>query len=221
MSIKVAFHWAAEMGLIAESPLRKLKDGKVPVRLTYITPEQEQRMIELAHPRFAVALKICIRCGFRPNEFCRLTAAHLEKTEQGLIVRYKIAESKTGKQTGKPRVVYARDPEIVALFLDAAEAHPVGSLFRCMRHDAWNPGSLNRAFQRVRILAEASGIEFPLGVSIYSTRHTFAKRTLGGYWTGKPTNVETLARLMGNSPVVARKYAEWCDGYCDPLWAAV
>ena len=56
---------------------------------------------------------------------------------------------------------------------------------------------------------------------MYATRHTYAKRTLQGYWTGKATNIETLARLMGNSPQVCREhYLQWSEIDNDPLWEA-
>ena len=47
---------------------------------------------------------------------------------------------------------------------------------------------------------------------MYACRHTYAKRTLQGYWTGKPTTVEVLAKLMGNSPEICwRHYVQWCE----------
>jgi hypothetical protein len=56
----------------------------------------------------------------------------------------------------------------------------------------------------------------------YTCRHTFAKRTLSGYYTGKPVSIEVLAGLMGNTPKVCwDHYAQWADDYNDPLWAAL
>lgn len=53
-------------------------------------------------------------------------------------------------------------------------------------------------------------------------RHTFAKRTLSGYYTGKPVTIEVLAGLMGNTPKVCwDHYAAWADQYNDPLWEAL
>lgn len=36
--------------------------------------------------------------------------------------------------------------------------------------------------------------------------YTFAKRVLQGYWSGKSTNIEMLAKLMSNSPQVCRDH---------------
>jgi hypothetical protein len=56
---------------------------------------------------------------------------------------------------------------------------------------------------------------------MYSCRHTYAKRTLQGYWSGKATNIETLAQLMGNSAqVCCEHYLQWCESYTEPLWEA-
>ena len=56
----------------------------------------------------------------------------------------------------------------------------------------------------------------------YTCRHTFAKRTLSGYYTGKLVTIEVLAGLMGNTPAVCwRHYAQWADQYNDPLWEAL
>ena len=57
---------------------------------------------------------------------------------------------------------------------------------------------------------------------MYTCRHTFAKRTLSGYYTGQPVTIEVLAGLMGNTPKVCwEHYAQWADQYNDPLWAAL
>ena len=67
-----------------------------------------------------------------------------------------------------------------------------------------------------------AGIELDADACMYSCRHTFAKRTLGGYWTGQPKTIEQLAGLMGNTRKVASEtYGEWCDSYQEPLWDAL
>ena len=56
---------------------------------------------------------------------------------------------------------------------------------------------------------------------MYSCRHN-AKRILSGYWSGKQTNIETLAILMGNSPQVCRDhYLQWCEHFAEPVWEAL
>ena len=56
---------------------------------------------------------------------------------------------------------------------------------------------------------------------MYTCRHTFAKRILGGYW-GKPVALEVLAGLMGNTrQVYWSHYGQWYDDYLDPPWDAI
>ena len=65
------------------------------------------------------------------------------------------------------------------------------------------------------------GVPIPSDAVIYSARHTFAKRMLGGFW-GKQVSLEILAGLMGNSPKVCwEHYAKWSALYVSPFWEAV
>jgi hypothetical protein len=68
----------------------------------------------------------------------------------------------------------------------------------------------------------ANGIQFDADDCLYTTRHTYAKRILGGYWTNKPASIEQLASLMGNSRQICwEHYSQWCDKYSEPLWEAL
>ena len=61
---------------------------------------------------------------------------------------------------------------------------------------------------------------FDLDLCMYSTRHTYAKRMLQGYWTGKPVPIEILAQLMGNSVQICRDhYLKWTESMNEALWA--
>ena len=76
-------------------------------------------------------------------------------------------------------------------------------------------------FNRLLAKVQATGMEFDEDICLYTLRHTFAKRTLSGHWhDGKPTTIEHLAALMGNTAEVCRKYAAWCPAYTDPIWAS-
>ena len=88
-----------------------------------------------------------------------------------------------------------------------------------MNGKPWQANNFRRRFVELRHRLEAKGMEFDADCCMYSCRHTYAKRTLQGYWTGKPTNIETLAKLMGNTPQVCREhYLQWCESYNEVLW---
>ena len=68
---------------------------------------------------------------------------------------------------------------------------------------------------------QEKGITLDSDACMYSCRHTYAKRTLEGYWTGKPTSIHTLARLMGNSVKVCMDhYLQWSAADNEMLWGA-
>jgi hypothetical protein len=90
------------------------------------------------------------------------------------------------------------------------------------RDQPWKADNLTVAFTRLRRRVErVEGIQFDADACMNTCRHTYAKRTLQGYWTGKPTTTETLARLMGNTPQVCwEHYVQWCEAYNTALWEA-
>ncbi len=97
-----------------------------------------------------------------------------------------------------------------------------GPLFRDRRGKPWRYDNMKERFARLRKKLQAKGVPIKDEDVIYSARHTFAKRQLGGFWTGKPTSLAILAGLMGNSPEVCwRHYGQWCESYQEPLRAAV
>ena len=99
------------------------------------------------------------------------------------------------------------------------EQHRDGPLFRNSDGAPWTRQNLSQRFRFLKYRLEKRGIEFDSDCCIYSCRHTYAKRTLEGYWTGRPCNIETLARLMGNSPQVCRDhYLQWSTVDSEFLW---
>jgi integrase len=169
-----------------------------------------------------VAIRALIRTGARyGSEFCQLTAHHVEETPKGMIWRFGSDEHKTGAKTAKPRLIYVA-PEIAEIVRQLVKRHRRGErLFRNCRGKPWNPKALRVSFERLRTKLKNAGTEFDDDACLYTCRHTFAKRTLTGYWTNKPCTLEYLAKLMGNTRAVCEKYAEWCPAYTDPLWDAI
>ena len=217
-SIMRAINWAMDRSIIPSNPLRGYKVGNAKRRTTYFSPEQEKALIEHAHPAFAVALRVLIRTGCRPGcEFAAVTARHVEETPSGQVWRFCAEESKTRR----PRIVYV-PIEIADIVRELVKRHPAGPYFRNAAGEPWDLHCLRNNWKRVAKRAEKAGIVLPPGSCVYSCRHTFAKRTLGGFWTGKPATIEQVAGLMGNTRQVCWDYyAQWCDAYVDPLWDAV
>ena len=220
-ALKRALNWAArEARIIKANPIRGFKVSTGRKRLIVFTATQERAMYAAARPALATAIRVSIRTGARyGSEFVRLTAAHVEETDRGMIWRFSPDEAKTGKL----RTIYVA-PEIAEIVRPLVRRYPQGPLFRNSRGKPWTIRALRCAFLRLRQRLDKSANaaeRLPAGASLYGCRHTFAKRTLGGFWTGQPSTIEVLAGLMGNSRQIAwEHYGKWCESYTDPLWAA-
>jgi hypothetical protein len=217
-AVKRALNYAKDAGLIAKNPIRGYRTPRPVSRVTYITPEQEKACYEHARRALAMAIRVCIRTGARPgSEFAALTAKHV-KIEDGRM-EWKFAAEEI--KTRRPRVIRIRDPHIIQIVKEAVKRHPTGPLFRNAAGKPWRRESLSLGFRLLKRRLRKHGIEMDDDACMYSCRHTYAKRILQGYWNQKPTNIETLARLMGNSPQVCREhYLQWSEIDNDPLWDA-
>jgi hypothetical protein len=211
-------NYGVEAGVISKSPIYGYKAAKSNVRKTYLTVEQEAACYKYAKADLAMAIRVCIRTGARFGcEFSKLTAKHVKKTDKGMEWRFSAEESKTRKL----RVIRISDPEIIAIVDAQIAKHARGPIFRNSRGNAWKRNSLSQRFNKLKHRLARHGIHLDDDACMYSCRHTYAKRTLAGHWTGKPTNIETLSQLMGNSRDVCwEHYAEWCETYSDPIWAS-
>lgn len=215
-AVKRALNYGVESGMIAANPIKGYKTPKQNARITYLTPEQETALIEAANPALAIAIKVLIRTGARPGcEFARLTAQHVEDHGDRMEWVFQPSESKTKSR----RIIRITDPEIVAIVRQQIEQFPNDELFRNNAGTAWTRENLSEKFRDLKNRLIEQDHEFDDDACLYSCRHTYAKRVLQGYWSGKPTNIETLARLMGNSPEVCHThYLQWSDSYAEPLW---
>jgi integrase len=220
-ALKRALNFAVERRLIPENPLSAYKVGKSRGRITYFTPEQEEAMLRYAAPALATALQVCIRTGLRYGaEFCKLEAKQI--VDLGDRMEWRVIPKKT-KTSKKFRLVLVKDPAILALTRAQMQKHPEGPIFRNESGNPWIADNLTVSCTRLRRrVTRREGIQFDPDACMNTCRHTFAKRTLEGYWTSKPTTIETLARLMGNTPQVCwDHYCQWSEAYIQPLWEAV
>jgi integrase len=217
-AVKRALNYAVECQLLESNPIKGYSTPKQNARVTYITPEQEKALCDAAKPELAMAIKVCIRTGARPGcEFAILTAKHVADHGEKMEWTFRPDESKTGTL----RIIYITDPEIIKIVRQQIKRFPTGPIFRNGSDAAWTHGNLGERFRVVRNRLKKQGIDFDDDCVMYSCRHTYAKRILQGFWSGKTTNIETLAKLMGNTPEVCRDhYLQWCEHYSEPLWAS-
>ena len=124
---------------------------------------------------------------------------------------FKAEESKNKKL----RIIRITDSEIIRLVSERLPGN--GPLFRNQDGKPWTRDMLSQNFRRAK--ARIKGLDED--ACMYSCRHTYAKRTLEGYWSGKPTSIKTLARLMGNTvQVCIDHYLRFSEADNEGLWGA-
>ncbi len=214
-AVKRALNFAVERKVILQNPIRGYKLPKSTSRITYLTPEQQSLMIAAAGSAFGLALKVCIRTGARFGcEFAALSDRHVRDHGDRMEWVFKPAESKTKRQ----RIVRIADPEIVQL---VRERMGHGAIFRNKNGEPWTRRMLSQNFRRARAKVEKQGVRLDADACMYACRHTYAKRTLEGYWTGKPASIKTLARLMGNTvQVCIDHYLQFSEADNEMLWGS-
>jgi integrase len=220
-AVRRAMNYAREMKLIPENPIKGIKIPKANARITYLTPEQERAIAENTYKAFAILVYVCIRTGGRPiSEVCAVTAKHVEEPPHGQIWRFRPKQHKTGHQTNADRLVFL-PADVAEMVRGLAKRYPSGPLFRNRSGNPWTHSAAKTAFDRVRSKLADKGIKLDPDACLYSTRHTFAKRMLGGYW-GEPVTLAVLAGLMNDRPDTCFKhYAKWSEEYTSPLFKAV
>jgi integrase len=147
-AVKRAFNWAADEGLVGESPVKKVKKPAVRARDRFLT-RAERREIAESYPEgdpfrdFLFALE---QTGCRPGEVAAVTSAHAD-LDLGVWV---FAEHKTAKKTGEDRVVVLT-PAMVDLTRRLLAGVPEGTpLFRNEDGRPWSSNAIRSRFRRVR-----------------------------------------------------------------------
>lgn len=216
-ALRRAMNYAVDARLLSVNPIKGIKVPQDNVRNTYISPELEQAMYASCWKPLANIIRVLIRTGARYGvELLRLTAAHVHESARGMEWRFSADESKNREE----RVIRITDQQVIAIMRGLMEKYPKGPLFRNRKGKPMTANNLRSSFKQLLTRLRKKGIEIPDNTCPYSCRHTYAKRTLQGYWTGKPTSIENLAKLMGNSPKICFKhYGRWSPDN-EHLWDA-
>jgi integrase len=178
-----AFNWGERSRLVGRNPLLGLRK---PPRMSrgakaLITPEEFDRLLRAATPRFRLVLRVLQGTGARPGEAASITAENFD-AEAGVV---RLAEHKTA-HLGKSRTVYLT-AELVELLRQQRERYPTGALLRNRRGLPWTGWSLYKAMKATR---ERAGV--PQAIC-YAARHTFATDALAN---GVPDSL--VAELVGH-----------------------
>jgi integrase len=206
-SLNAAMNWAVRSGLIPKNPVADIEKPAATSRGTDALIGQNAEEVETNHRRILAAAPAAYRpfiqalkdTGARPSELAAATAADFD-ADLGAFVfkkegsRRKERFSHKTATKGKDRVIMLTGPTLETVKA-LVKQHPTGPLFRRRR------GGMLKQFHYVGLFTR---IQKKLGwdeVSCYSYRHTFATEMLKA-----GMDVDTLAHLMGNSPVVIRQH---------------
>lgn len=219
-TLKRAFNYCVEAGVIPHNPIKGFKAGKPGTRRSNITTDQEEAILKVSNKAFAEAIRILIRTGARYGcEFAVLTGD--EVIDHGERMEWFWPDGT--KVNSKERRILITDDWVIEIVRRQMARYKSGPLFRNSRGNPWNKESLSSAFERIRDGKRLAKLDVSLkGLVLYSCRHTYAKRTLEGHWTGRKTNIETLCKLMGNTfEVCWEHYAQWDSTRTEHFWQVV
>jgi integrase len=239
-TVKALFNYATDrsedgLGIIESSPIAKLNTGRQRVRgksrVGVFSADQEAAILRNADPRgiypqFAIAFRVLLATGVRPEEFCSLTAADVRRDSNGQA--YWWVRHKNIRKTGSKRRVYLT-PEAQKITAEQVAKYPAGPIFRNSWDQPWDRDGLYQAFRRVTSRKECVALgldDHEVGKRtdgkkkneyvfvIYTCRHTFAHRHLTGFYKradGTPIVLSygEVAELMGNTAAeVERTYGK-------------
>jgi integrase len=204
-SITAAMNWAVRGGLIPKNPVAGIeKPGSnsrgadaLIGRNTEEIERNHQRVLKAAPAAYRPFIQALKDTGARPGELANATADDFDE-DLGAFVFKK--EGSCGKDRfthknatkGKDRVIVLTGQTLETV-KELVKQHSTGPVFRRKR------GGVLKRFHYVSLFTRIQKKLNWTTVTCYSYRHTFATEMLKA-----GMDVDTLAHLMGNSPVVIR-----------------
>jgi integrase len=195
-ALKRAFSWAEEQGLIADSPVRKLKKPKGRRRERIVTEAERQEILGgIRDKRFREFVRAMQETGCRPGEVAKVTGDDVD-LDRGLWI---LGRHKTEEKTGAARVVYLT-PAMVELSRKLMAEQPEGPLFRGWANKPYSVTAIRQRFMRLR-----KKLPHLKGVVAYCYRSTFCTDALE-----KGVGVAQVAELLGHksTDMVMRHYSK-------------
>ena len=195
IALKRAFNWADQQEVLTPNPLRNVQKPPATRRTRIVTPaEREEILAAVPDRNFKEFLTALYLTGCRPSEVSRVTAANVN-LDLGVWV---FEQHKTGKKTGKPRVIYL-SPDMLEMSRRLVAERPAGPLFPSRKFG--RPFSKNAI--RIRFRRLRAKLPHLKGVVAYAYRHSYASEALE-----HGVGIAQVAELLGHTDtrMVSRHY---------------
>lgn len=153
--------WGVSNGILERPWLGKIPKPSQNVRTRIPTADETATLLKRAHKRFRLIYTALRLSGARPGELCRAQVADYDTTK-GCIT---LIQHKTGRKTGKPRVIVV-GTKFARLLKLAIGKRTSGPIFRSPRGSAWTVNNLSQTYSRLR---DAAGLDSEL--VLYCARH--------------------------------------------------
>ena len=197
-AVKRVYHWAVGEGYLDFTPLSGLRKPPSQRREVVLTTEQRGAILStVTDRRFRDYLTLIQETGARPQEIRTVEARHVHPEQHVWI--FPASEHKTGKKTGRARVVYLT-PTAWEITKRLVALYPEGPLCRNKFDRPWTCNSIRCRFRRLR---KTLGSKVPADLCAYHFRHTYATNALE-----QGVDPVTLAELMGHrdATMISRVY---------------
>jgi integrase len=182
VAIQRPFNWAADLGYIDASPIRKIPKPQPQRREQFVSPEEWVKIRDhyAEGDPFRDLLEFGWETGCRPQESKRIEARHVDLEHHRVV--FPASEAK-GKRFTRIIWMTPRAEEIIKRHL---EQYPEGVLFRNEDGAPWTNQAISCRFGRLK---KHLGVKHAL----YDLRHGFAQDMLE-----QGTDAVTVSHLMGH-----------------------
>lgn len=185
IAVKRAFNWADKQGVLSPNPLRNVEKPPAGRRTRLVTPAERDEILAAVKDRnFREFLTALYLTGCRPSEVSRVTAANVN-LDLGVWI---FDQHKTGKKTGKPRIIYL-SPEMLEMSRRLIAEHPEGPLFPSRKLGPFSKNAIRIRFRRLR-----EKLPHLKGVVAYAYRHSYASDALVN-----GVGIAEVAELLGHT----------------------
>ncbi|MGC4004626.1 MAG: tyrosine-type recombinase/integrase [Pirellulales bacterium] len=207
-SVKSAFGYAKDQGMLLVNPLVDMKRPGANERESIITAEMHAELFKEAahrgyndrgvrrHNTYRIVLIALRHTGGRPQTVSGVTVKDVASD----ITTWTLDQHKTRKVTGKPLTIFLSPcMQTVTRILLHARGRSGGPLFRNSRGNPWSKDSIGHRFRNLR-----EKLGYDESIVPYSYRHGFATEMLVA-----GMDATTVAGLMGHTDpgMVLRRYS--------------